>query len=160
MANRRYFDDNIQKELQRANRNKHALSLLMCDIDYFKQFNDTYGHLKGDECLIKIADCLKKAFKRASDLPARYGGEEFAVILPHTNTKEALHMSETFFEQVKQLKIPHESSDVSKYFTISIGVISTLPDKSCTVESLIKAADDQLYKAKQSGRNNIQSFSF
>ena len=156
LANRRNFDETLQKELQRAIRNKHKLSLLMCDIDNFKEYNDTYGHLKGDECLIKVADCLKNSFKRASDLAARYGGEEFAVILPHTDSREALLLSETFAREIKKLKISHETSEVDNYITISIGVITATPDQSCTVEEILEAADKELYKAKKAGKNSIQ----
>jgi diguanylate cyclase (GGDEF)-like protein/PAS domain S-box-containing protein len=156
ISNRRYFDEELQKELQRAIRFQHSISLMMCDIDYFKRFNDTYGHLAGDDCLVSIAKCLKESFKRASDLPARYGGEEFAVILPHTDYKEAKFMSERFVENIKSLKIPHSTSDVSDVVTISIGIVSVVPDLPCDIKSLIKVADEQLYKAKENGRNRIE----
>jgi diguanylate cyclase (GGDEF)-like protein/PAS domain S-box-containing protein len=156
ISNRRNFDEILQKELQRAIRFQHPISLMMCDIDYFKQYNDSYGHLAGDDCLISIARCLKESFKRASDVPARYGGEEFAVILPHTKHIEAKYMSERFIENISNLKIPHSRSDVSDYVTISIGVVSVLPDLPCDINALIKIADEQLYKAKQNGRNRIE----
>jgi diguanylate cyclase (GGDEF)-like protein/PAS domain S-box-containing protein len=156
ISNRRNFDEILQKELQRAIRFQNPISLMMCDIDYFKQFNDSYGHLAGDDCLISIAKCLKESFKRASDVPARYGGEEFAVILPHTNYIEAKYMSERFIENLSNLKIPHNGSDVSDYVTISIGIVSVIPDLPCDINALMNVADEQLYKAKQNGRNRIE----
>jgi diguanylate cyclase (GGDEF)-like protein/PAS domain S-box-containing protein len=156
LPNRRSFDETLQKEIQRAVRHKHALSLLMCDIDFFKKYNDTYGHLAGDECLIKVADCMKTSFKRASDLPARYGGEEFAVILPHTETEEALKLSNLFIENIKKLKIEHKDSDVSEFVTLSIGLVTVIPDKISVATTLIDAADKALYAAKHNGRNRIE----
>lgn len=156
LANRRSFDEILQKELQRAVRYKSVTSLLMCDIDYFKQFNDTYGHLEGDECLKKVAACLQDSFQRVSDLPARYGGEEFAVILAHTNDSAAVDLSKNFFENIKKLSIPHCASDISSVITLSIGIATVIPDKTFNTNSLINAADKMLYKAKQNGRNRIE----
>ncbi|HIM07789.1 MAG: diguanylate cyclase [Gammaproteobacteria bacterium] len=157
IANRHNFDETLQKELQRAIRHQHLISLMMCDIDYFKQYNDRYGYLAGDECLINVAKCLKSSFKRASDVPARYGGEEFAVILPHTARMEARLMSERFIKSIETLKIPHETSDISDYVTISIGIVSVIPDLPCDINALIKAADNKLYEAKNNGRNRIEA---
>ena len=156
LANRRNFDKMLLKELQRAARYKYAISLLMCDIDYFKKFNDAYGHLAGDECLKKVACCLQNSFKRASDLPARYGGEEFAVILAHTNHREAISLSMKFFENIKKLSIPHCDSSVSDVITFSIGVATVIPDKTFKPNSFINVADQMLYKSKQNGRNRIE----
>ena len=157
IANRRNFDETLQKELQRAIRFQHPISLIMCDIDYFKQFNDSYGHLAGDYCLINVAKCLKASFKRASDVSARYGGEEFAVILPHTDRVEARLMSKRFIKSIESLKIPHETSGTSDYVTISIGIVSVIPDLPCDINALIKAADNKLYEAKNNGRNRIEA---
>ena len=156
LANRRNFDETLQKEIQRAVRYQQPLSLMMCDIDSFKEYNDTYGHVLGDECLKKVAECLKKSFERASDLPARYGGEEFAVILPDTESKEARHLSERFIENIKKLKLSHDTSDISDYLTLSIGIMTVVPDQSTDMKSLIKAVDGELYKAKKKGRNRIE----
>ncbi len=160
LPNRRYFDETLHKEIQRATRHKHPLSLLMCDLDYFKQYNDTYGHIAGDDCLVSVAECLADSFKRASDFPARYGGEEFSVILPHTDDEDALSLCETFMENLKMLAIPHSSSDISDYVTMSIGIVTLESDKIYDANNInktaIKAADEALYKAKRSGRNRIE----
>ncbi|MBL1141173.1 MAG: diguanylate cyclase [Proteobacteria bacterium] len=156
LSNRRNFDEMLQKELQRAIRFQHPISLMMCDIDYFKQYNDTYRHIAGDDCLVSIAKCLRESFKRASDVPARYGGEEFSVILPHTDHKEAKYMSERFVQEIRSLKIPHSSSDISEFVTVSLGIVSVVPDMPCDIKVLINVADEQLYKAKQNGRNRIE----
>ena len=128
----------------------------MCDIDYFKKYNDAYGHLAGDKCLIKVANCIKQYFKRSTDVPARYGGEEFAVILPHTNRDEAIKLSQKFVACVKNLEIPHCDSEVSIHVTISAGVVTVVPDNKTDAYSLISAADKYLYEAKQNGRNRVE----
>jgi diguanylate cyclase (GGDEF)-like protein/PAS domain S-box-containing protein len=156
LANRRIFDETLRKEIMRAIRRKTPLTLMLCDIDYFKQFNDVYGHLAGDECLMKFAECLKDSFKRASDMPARYGGEEFAVILPHTDSKEAINLNNAFIENLRKLAIPHSQSDVSNHITISTGIITIIPDKTVDANTLIHAADEALYKAKKNGRNRTE----
>lgn len=156
LPNRRYFDETLQKEIQRAIRHKHPLSLLMCDLDFFKQYNDTYGHILGDECLVQVAECLRDSFKRASDFPARYGGEEFSVILPHTENDEAIRLSASFLGNLRMLAIPHSSSNISDYVTMSIGLVTVIPDKTSDANSIIKAADEALYKAKRTGRNRIE----
>ncbi len=161
LPNRRYFDETLHKEIQRASRHRHPITLLMCDIDYFKQYNDTYGHVTGDECLINVAECLCDSFKRAADFPSRYGGEEFAVILPHTDDEDAMRLSELFQENLKSLAMPHSSSDISNYVTMSIGLVTLVPDEKKSMSSneensIIKAADEALYKAKRNGRNRIE----
>jgi diguanylate cyclase (GGDEF)-like protein/PAS domain S-box-containing protein len=157
LPNRRYFDETLQKEIQRATRHRHPLSLLMCDIDFFKQYNDTYGHIEGDECLISVAECLTDSFKRASDFPSRYGGEEFSVILPHTDDEDALVACGAFMNNLKNMAIPHSSSSISDYVTMSIGLVTLESDANIEVNDLIKAADEALYKAKRYGRNRIES---
>ena len=156
LPNRRAFDETLQKEILRAIRHKHTLSLIMCDIDYFKKFNDTYGHLAGDKCLVNVAECLRTSFKRASDLPARYGGEEFAIILPQTEGTKALSQGENFIKNLKKLKIAHSKSDISDYVTVSLGLVTIIPDKTSNANSIIKAADEALYNAKGHGRNRIE----
>lgn len=128
----------------------------MCDIDFFKQYNDTYGHIMGDECIIKVAECLIDSFKRASDFSARYGGEEFSVILPHTESNEAIKLSNSFLENLKKIAIPHSSSSISEYVSISSGLVSVVPDEESDANLIIKAADNALYKAKGNGRNRIE----
>jgi len=156
LPNRRIFDETLKNEILRAVRHKDSLSLMMCDIDYFKKFNDSYGHLAGDQCLMDVAECLRTSFRRVSDLPARYGGEEFSVILPHTESSKALNLGERFIKNLKKLKIVHDDSDISDYVTISIGLVTVTPNKLSDANSFIKAADDALYKAKENGRNRIE----
>ena len=153
IANRRYFNDYVKNEWNRALRDKLPLSIIMIDIDYFKQYNDTYGHLQGDECLIKISSNLNKVLNRSSDLLARYGGEEFVMVLP--NTKNAFDFAKNFTKIIESLKIPHKNSKVSKYVTISVGIASIIPNKSLNLLGFLKKSDDALYKAKQNGRNQV-----
>jgi len=154
IANRRMFDQKLQEEWNRSVRTKRPLSLLLIDIDYFKNFNDIYGHLAGDDCLRTISLILKNIATRSTDLAARYGGEEFAMILPETDLQGANAIADLIHTQVAQREIPHKSSDISQYLTISIG-LAVLTETS-TIASpigLIKVADEQLYKAKHEGRN-------
>lgn len=155
LANRRYFDDYFQQEWKRLSREQASLSLIMFDVDYFKNYNDTYGHLLGDECLRKIATVLKKAIKRPADLVARFGGEEFIILLPNTDLKGAIHLADKIRLQVKSLDIPHTDSNVSDCVTVSLGVASTIPQFNILPRTLIAAADEMLYKAKSTGRNCI-----
>lgn len=155
IANRRAFDETLAREVKRAARNRSVLSCLFLDIDHFKLFNDTYGHIVGDRCLEMIAGTLKKSFKRAYDLPARYGGEEFAVIMPETNSNEANALAQRLMENIKALGITHESSPISDLVTVSIGIASIQPAAHFDPEYLVKAADKALYRAKESGRNRI-----
>lgn len=157
LANRRYFDEVLNKEMKRASRYKHPLSLILCDIDFFKLFNDLYGHIAGDACLKQFSECLGESFKRASDLTARYGGEEFTVILPHTDIDEATKLAENFLGNIRQMAIPHEASTVSDILTTSIGIASLQSDEAIDANILINAADQQLYSAKQAGRNRIEA---
>ena len=154
VANRRGFDNKLEEEWHRSLRTKRPISLLMVDIDFFKNFNDTYGHLAGDDCLRTIGLILKNIANRATDFPARYGGEEFAIILPETDKQGAHAIAESIHDQVAQREIPHKTSDISQYLTVSIG-LATLDDNT-NIKSpieLIKMADEQLYKAKHEGRN-------
>ncbi|MCF7822333.1 MAG: diguanylate cyclase [Mariprofundaceae bacterium] len=157
IANRRMFDSRQLLEWGRSMREKQPLSLIMIDIDYFKQYNDTYGHLPGDECLIMVAKALSEVSKRAMDLCARYGGEEFALLLPNTNLMQAINLAEECREKIYQLKIPHKSSSVCDVVTISAGVASITPDKDVPIPSLAKAADEALYLAKHQGRNTVKA---
>lgn len=157
IANRRYFEIYIDQEWKRAARSGQPVSILMIDIDFFKAYNDNYGHQGGDECLKAVASTLKEILKRPSDIPARYGGEEFAAILPETGAEGALKVAETIRESVESLKLPHIGSKAGSYVTVSIGVSTAVPSKDFAYESLIKSSDAALYRAKNEGRNRVVS---
>ena len=156
ISNRRQFDETLLREWRRLGRQGRPLSMLLCDVDYFKQFNDAYGHQVGDECLKAVARTLKDTLRRPADLVARYGGEEFAVILPDTEITGALQVAEAMRSAVEGLNITHRYSKGASVVTISIGVASTTPSRTGSDSSaLLKRADDALYQAKQAGRNRI-----
>lgn len=155
IANRRRLDEYLQQQWQQMASERSPLSIILCDIDCFKQFNDTYGHLSGDECLKKIAQLLNHTFTRPTDLVSRYGGEEFVVILPQTDTHGALLVAQKLQRAVEQLAIVHARSTVSEYITLSIGLVSTIPDQTQCPKTLLDEADRLLYVAKQRGRNQI-----
>ncbi|MDJ0702508.1 MAG: diguanylate cyclase [Leptolyngbyaceae cyanobacterium MO_188.B28] len=155
IPNRRCFDDTLLQEWNRLLREGRPLSLILCDIDYFKRYNDTYGHPKGDKCLQQIAQSLMNASRRPADLVARYGGEEFGVILPNTNGEGAMQVAEFIRNTVKQLCIPNPKSDVGEYVTVSLGIASTTPNNSSSPQGLLQVADLALYQAKQNGRDQI-----
>ncbi len=151
--NRRYFDNYLIKEWQRLGREKQPLSLILIDIDHFKAYNDFYGHQAGDECLIKIAQALKRSLKRPADLAARYGGEEFVIVLPNTNWEGAVYVAKSIQNTIRNLGIIHQKSEISPMITISLGISSTIPDDQIPPDTLINRADKALYTAKQQGRN-------
>ncbi len=153
IPNRRQFDEYLNQEWRRLSREKLPLSLILCDIDYFKDYNDYYGHLAGDTCLKEVAQTIERAVKRPADLVARYGGEEFAVIMPNTNAEGALRVAELIQLEIKQLKIPHSQSKVSAYITLSLGISSQVPTQESLAKFLIDAADQVLYAAKKQGRD-------
>ena len=153
--NRRHYDDTVIKEWNRCLRYKGAISLMMLDIDYFKAYNDCYGHRAGDECLVKIAQTLKDFLRRSSDLVARYGGEEFVVIMPDLGRDEAIKMAILLCKTIEGLNIPHKCSAVSPWVTASIGVTSMAPDIDCSPKELFLAVDKALYQAKAAGRNQV-----
>lgn len=153
IANRRHFDDTLKREWHRALREQQWLSLLLCDVDYFKLYNDYYGHLAGDECLKTIAQTLQTCVQRSSDLVARYGGEEFAIILPNTPYAGAQIVAQRIHQQVQALGLAHAASLVSPLVTISVGGACWIPTSTTSLTALIKAADQSLYQAKQQGRN-------
>ena len=155
IANRRKFDEYIQSEWLRLAREKSPLSLILCDIDHFKLYNDTYGHQAGDRCLRKVALAIKKVIKRPADLAARYGGEELAVILPNTTPEGAKKLAHQIGLQIQALQIPHICSPVDLYVTLSLGVAGCIPHHSDSPQALIAAADSNLYKAKNLGRNRV-----
>ncbi len=156
LLNRRAFDALLQDECRRAERAKIPLALMMLDIDYFKQFNDIYGHQAGDACLILVADTLKKACGRAGEFVARYGGEELAIILPATSPEYALQQAENLRCKLLELAIPHSGSDAAKVVTVSIGVTSLVPVSGQSPSVLVSAADKALYSAKAAGRNRVE----
>lgn len=155
IANRRQFDDTLQREWRRNAREQTPLTLILVDIDYFKRYNDTYGHHSGDVCLKQVARALYEAVKRPGDLVARYGGEEFAIILPQTEVEGAWQMARTLQQAIQALNIPHADSTVAAHVTLSLGGASLIPSPADEAETLITAADQALYRAKAQGRNRI-----
>lgn len=155
LFNRRYFDDTLRKEFYRFKRSGVPLSLIIMDIDFFKNYNDNYGHLRGDECLKEVAATVKKFALRVTDTAARFGGEEFIMILPNANSSGALKIAEETRKAVENLKILHEKSDISKYVTISLGVATIEDNNVLTSEEILSMADEALYLAKNSGRNKV-----
>jgi diguanylate cyclase (GGDEF)-like protein len=156
IANRRQFDETLLREWRRLCRQGRPLSMLLCDVDYFKQFNDAYGHQVGDECLKAVARTLQAVLRRPADLVSRYGGEEFAVILPDTDLTGAVQVAEAMRAAVEGLRITHRYSKGNDVVTISIGVASIMPGKGESDSAmLLKRADDALYRAKQAGRNRL-----
>lgn len=155
IANRRRFDICIQQEGERAKREQLPLSLIMCDVDYFKIYNDTFGHQMGDTCLQNIANVLNNACQRPGDLAARYGGEEFAIILPNTTPEGAISIANSINQTLKSLRIEHQASLVSEFVTISMGIATMQPNDKLSTKRLILNADKALYQAKKRGRNCI-----
>lgn len=153
--NRRFFDQQLQVELARSIRTDNPLALIMLDIDYFKRYNDHYGHQAGDECLRQIALALKGCLRRPADLLARYGGEEFVCILPETDFDAALDLAASMEQTVRRLQIPHAGSEMAAILTISLGVAGRGNDRLDSVEALMALADKQLYKAKEAGRGRV-----
>ncbi len=160
LPNRRQFDEVMQKEWQRAVREQNEISVILIDIDYFKPYNDYYGHVVGDECLHKIATALGSCRRRASDFVGRYGGEEFVAILPNTKLEGAYHMAEEMLERVRALNIAHKLNPNEEKVTVSIGVAACLPTVDLPYKSLLTAADQRLYAAKQAGRNRVEAEPF
>jgi len=153
IANRRRFDTALAAEWQRAQRNRSTLSLLLCDVDCFKMYNDTHGHLAGDQCLIRIADVLGKTLRRPADLAARYGGEEFVVLLPETEVEGAFSIAEACRQHVNALMIRNQPAPPVEFVSLSIGVAGMVPEHGTHPTSLIELADRAMYQAKKSGRN-------
>jgi len=156
IANRRRFDECLEIKCQRLLRDQTPLALILCDIDYFKAYNDCYGHQAGDDCLKAVAQAIAGALRRTTDLAARYGGEEFAVIMPHTDEQGATEVAVMVRQAVLDLRIRHQNSQVAEFVTISIGIASAMPFHRCTPATLIKTADEALYQVKARGRNGIQ----
>nr|CRH04637.1 putative Response regulator receiver modulated diguanylate cyclase [Candidatus Magnetococcus massalia] len=156
VANRRRFNELFKTEWARSIRSPAPISLIMVDVDHFKQFNDHYGHQAGDDCLRTVAHAMEQSLKRVTDLLARYGGEEFVVLMPGTDEEGAKQVGEALLKVVAELQIPHAYSSIAEQVvTISVGMVSCMPDKLMHRDSLNKAADDALYQAKQQGRNRM-----
>ncbi|HSH86350.1 MAG TPA: sensor domain-containing diguanylate cyclase [Methylophilus sp.] len=159
VANRRMFDTVLEREWHEAKRNQHPLSLIMIDIDFFKQYNDLYGHLQGDEVLKRVAHTLNNAGLRAKDFFARFGGEEFALILPETSEASAIKIAERCRNLIFKEQIPHAASKISQILTISLGVSSTVPVSNHEPKAFVEFVDSLLYQAKNAGRNSIKQSS-
>ena len=157
IANRRSFDETLSKEWNRAIRNGKPIGLIMLDIDFFKLYNDHYGHQGGDDCLKRVALGLASAIHRDTDFLARYGGEEFSVILPDTDLNGAAKVAEEMRLAIKDSAIEHAKSKVTDIVSISIGVSSVIPQRDTNPEALISAADQALYRAKEDGRDRVKS---
>ncbi len=155
IANRRRFDAALRHEWRRGSRDETPLSLLFCDIDYFKRFNDTYGHQAGDACLVRVAQTMEESLNRPADLVARYGGEEFVALLVDTEREGARLLAERIREGVASLQLEHRGSTVAPYLTVSLGVATSLPHPALPADHLVSNADRALYRAKQHGRNRV-----
>ncbi|HEY9823989.1 MAG TPA: diguanylate cyclase [Stenomitos sp.] len=155
IANRRRFDEYLESQWHILRAAQATISVLLCDVDFFKQYNDTYGHLAGDECLKKIVEGLNSALLREHDLLARYGGEEFAVIFPYTNNLQALTVAQRMQDAIAKLALPHAASPIHPCITVSMGIACVVPTPERTITQLLDTADRQMYLAKQGGRNRI-----
>ena len=155
IPNRRYFDQTIRQEWNRALREASSLALVLIDIDFFKVYNDVYGHQSGDQCLQRVAQCLSQTLHRSSDFVARYGGEEFVAVLPKTSIAEAETLANKMRYNLAEQELEHKGSNVAKHVTISVGVSCFTPPESSTIDQLISDADEALYSAKRNGRNQV-----
>lgn len=155
LNNRRYFEMKLESEWRRASREQSILSLMVIDIDYFKLYNDTYGHAEGDNCLRCVASVLRSTLHRPADVIARIGGEEFIVLLPGIDESGAVLLARQMQQQLKRAQLTHATSPLGEYVTISIGIVSTVPNDLVTPLGLFKAADKALYSAKSKGRNQV-----
>jgi two-component system chemotaxis family response regulator WspR len=155
LSNRRHFDEYLELEWRRATREQTQLSLMMIDVDYFKAYNDGFGHLEGDEALRQVAQAIRTSCSRPSDLPARYGGEEFAMVLPNTSPGGARLLAEKLRQSILGLNIPHIAPAPGSSLTVSIGVATVIPQQGMNCRQLILDADKGLYQAKNNGRNQV-----
>ncbi len=155
LYNRRYYDDILKRELRKAKRNKTNIALILLDIDYFKNINDTYGHAYGDKVLVLVAACLEKICKRPNDFVFRVGGEEFAILITNEKNENIFSFTKILQKSIQDLKIENKNSKISNYLTLSAGVVCKIPISKDTSDSIMKSADDRLYLAKKDGRNKI-----
>ena len=153
IANRRQFDKEIEQQWQRSVRKQSPIAVLMLDIDFFKQYNDEYGHLKGDDCLKQVANVLSLEMKRPTDLVARYGGEEFVCVLPETDAQGAKCVADNIIASINKAGIEHRGSTIAKHLTLSVGLVDTKPDLDTQLVDFLSRADKALYQAKVAGRN-------
>ncbi|AIY37896.1 GGDEF domain protein [Acinetobacter baumannii LAC-4] len=156
LANRRYLDETLDNEWRRALRHETPLTIMMVDIDFFKPYNDSLGHLKGDQCLKDIATAISSIAARSGDLVARYGGEEFLLLFPMANAQQAKIQAERLMNAIKKIAIVHPCSSVSPYVTISVGVATTIPRLNDSISAFVSRADHALYQTKTNGRNQYQ----
>lgn len=156
LANRRSFDETLVSEFYRSKRSGTPLSLIMVDVDYFKNFNDSYGHLAGDECLRRIATTIKNIVMRAPDMAARYGGEEFAIILPETDHHGSAAVAEQIRKEIEEFAFPHPASDIAEHVTVSLGAVTVFTAGVSSPEAIVSLADEALYSAKEKGRNRVE----
>ncbi len=159
LANRRYLDQVLEQEIKRAAREKQPITVIMIDIDFFKDYNDQFGHLAGDDVLRKVAKLLRNAVNRAADLVSRFGGEEFCIVLPNTASQGGLEIAEELRKTVLDARIPHADALENPYLSISLGVSCQVPEADASVAEIIHFADQALYQAKASGRNRVASIS-
>jgi len=155
LANRRAFDLALDHEWARAEKNDEPLGLVLCDIDYFKRFNDVYGHPTGDACLQSVAVVLRGCATSPCAVAARYGGEEFALLLPGVAAADAAQVAEGLCAEVSALDVPHAASQVASHVTLSLGVATNTPGPGSRPGELVRAADEALYRAKEEGRNRV-----
>jgi two-component system, chemotaxis family, response regulator WspR len=158
VANRRSFDRALAREWDRARRGGQPISVVLLDIDYFKKYNDTYGHQRGDACLIAVARAVSQVTQRSTDLVTRYGGEEFAAILPDLGHEGALHIAHRFNRAVAALRLPHMASQVSQWISVSVGVATIIPGHGESAQVLVGRADQALYHSKACGRDRVTHF--
>nr|WP_320050398.1 sensor domain-containing diguanylate cyclase [uncultured Desulfuromonas sp.] len=161
IPNRRTFDESFMEQWQKSLSDQSPLSIILCDIDFFKRYNDTYGHQEGDTCLSSVAQALEQSLSgNSSGLVARYGGEEFIFLLPDVSADEAVAQAETARRHVEQLALEHQASDVAEHVTLSLGVSTTVPQDGIQAQHLIRTADEALYQSKEAGRNRVTAVAF
>ncbi len=153
--NRRYLESSLEAIMKSLTLTDGHLAILMLDIDYFKKYNDTYGHGMGDKCLVKVANAIKSSIERPGDFVARYGGEEFTIVLPNTNLRGGVTIAKKIMQNLANLHITHEASEICQYVTASIGITSSAIDEETTSKDIFLLADKALYKAKADGRNRF-----
>lgn len=155
IPNRRTFDETLARHWQHLSNTQQPLSAILCDIDYFKRYNDTYGHQQGDSCLISVAQALHNSLPDETGLAARYGGEEFIFLLPNTELEAASAIAEQARRNIELLNLEHRASEIAKHVTLSLGVASIIPSSDFCAKQLIEAADSALYQSKENGRNRV-----